>query len=266
MNEQMTISGELLRVLTCADAREKAMMARAVYKTIRENDLKFGQETAPDRPARPDQPELVPPNKMPRRSTGGLKNRIGLLHALAHIELNAIDLAADIIVRFGATLPAQFTEDWLKVLDDEARHFMMLDNRLRELESHYGALPAHDGLWQAAYDTRHDLGARLVIVPLVLEARGLDVTPATVSRLTANGDAASADLLQIIYEDEITHVGTGVNWLTYYCAEKGLEISDFFQQQVETYMRGGLKPPFNDDARALAGFSATLYAPTPNIG
>ncbi len=258
---ETTISALLLEVLNTADAVAKANHARTVFREISAQNLPFGAEPAPDRPARPAKPELVPPNKMPRRGTGGLKGRQGLLHALAHIELNAIDLAADIIIRFGADLPAAFTTDWLSVLDDEARHFLMLEKRLNELECSYGALAAHDGLWQAAYDTRHDLGARLAIVPLVHEARGLDVTPPTVERLETHGDAASAALLTIIYNDEITHVKIGMRWLNHYCAAQQIDIARFFQKQVAQHMRGGLKPPFNDEARALADFPATLYAP-----
>jgi len=261
MTSQTSITGLLMEVLATADARAKAMKGREIVAKVRAEKPVFGTVQAQDRPARPDQPELLPPNKLPRRSKGGLKGRQALLHALAHIELNAIDLAADIIVRFGATQPEAFTTDWLAVLDDESRHFLMLDNRLRELECHYGALPAHDGLWQAAYDTRHDIGARLAIVPLVHEARGLDVTPPTVARLEANGDVTSAALLQIIYEDEISHVKIGMRWLTHHCETNNLKIDDFFHEQIEKHMRGGLKPPFNDDARALANFPTTLYAP-----
>ncbi len=261
MTDTPTISGLLLDILQTADATEKALRARAVCQQITAHSLPFGNAVAPDRPARPTTPELVPPNKMPRRSTGGLKGRQALLHALAHIELNAIDLAADIIVRFGKDLPTDFTTDWLSVLDDEARHFLMLDKRLRELDCHYGALPAHDGLWQAAFDTRYDLGARLAIVPLVHEARGLDVTPATVTRLEGNGDSASAALLTIIYDDEITHVKIGMRWLRHHCAAQQIDIAAFFHEQIDRHMKGGLKPPFNDKARALADFPATLYAP-----
>lgn len=256
-----SISDLLLNVLNTADATQKARLARAVFRQIDADNPPLGEGQAPDRPARPSQPELVPPNKMPRRGKGGLKGRQALLHALAHIELNAIDLAADIIVRFGQAMPPEFTTDWLSVLDDEARHFLMLADRLMALDTYYGAMPAHDGLWSAAYDTRHDLGARLAIVPLVHEARGLDVTPPTVARLEAHGDAASAALLTIIYNDEINHVKIGMRWLRHYCAVQHIDIAPFFHDQIGKHMKGGLKPPFNDDARALADFPATLYAP-----
>src|SRR3546814_1366777 len=146
---------------------------------------------------------ILRPGQMPRRRSGGSdRGRIAMLHALAHIEFVAIDLAVDLVARFGGDFPRPFVDDWLGVAADEAMHFALLDRRLRALGSHYGALPAHGGLWEAAAATADDALARLAIVPMVLEARGLDVTPAMVDRFRAAGDEASARLLERIYRSE----------------------------------------------------------------
>lgn len=262
MTTPSTFDEAALAVLTCFDAREKAETSRRMAKLWQEGALALTFHTPPPkRPGRPGKPELLPPTQMPKRGRGGnLANRLALLHALAHIELNAIDLAWDIALRFGERLPQAFIDDWVSVGDDEARHFLMLDDRLRVLDSFYGALPAHDGLWQAAEETADNLLARLAIVPMVLEARGLDVTPATVSRLRAAGDEKSADILNIIYEDEIGHVAKGVHWFMAQCEGAGINAESAFKSCVRTHFRGILKPPFNDNARAKAGFPAHFYA------
>ncbi|HWA46953.1 MAG TPA: ferritin-like domain-containing protein, partial [Dongiaceae bacterium] len=165
-------------ILNAAEPAEKVARALALAGAWREGSAAFADAGHPPaRPARPERPNLLPPREMPKRKAGGsAEKRIALLHALAHIELNAIDLAWDIIARFAtAATPREFLEDWIKVGEEEAIHFSMLEARLKELGAAYGDLPAHDGLWQAAEETAHDLLSRLAIVPLVLEARGLDV-------------------------------------------------------------------------------------------
>ena len=183
-----TVSTDAVDILTANNAMVKARLAIEFGNYWLENpDLPVSQITVPGRPARPIRPKLIAANKMPkRRINSGLRGRIALLHALAHIELNAIDLACDIIARFCgfSDLPKDFTRDWIRIAADEARHFTLLNSQLSNLGSTYGALPAHDGLWEAAADTAHDLLARLAIVPLVLEARGLDVTPTMAKKLT----------------------------------------------------------------------------------
>ncbi len=195
---------------------------------------------------------------MAKRSRGtSIKGRVALLHALAHIELNAIDLAWDIIVRFpDEAMPTAFYDDWVQVADDEARHFDLLATRLADFGAGYGDLPAHDGLWRAACDTAHDLAARLAVVPMVLEARGLDVTPRTITELATHGDGASAALLQTIFDDEITHVAAGRRWFEVLCQRRGLEPVATWRALLETHFRGTVKPPFNLEARARAGLSA----------
>ncbi|MGC2411327.1 MAG: ferritin-like domain-containing protein, partial [Stellaceae bacterium] len=205
---------------------------------------------------------LRPPREMPRRRNfGSPAGRVALLHALAHIELNAIDLAWDLVARFAYSgLPCDFFEDWLGVAAEEAEHFALLSARLDALGSAYGALPAHDGLWEAASATAHDLIARLAIVPLVLEARGLDVTPEMMQRLTRAGDPESAAILARIYEDEIGHVAVGVHWFGRLCRDQGLDPEATFHDRVGRYFTGALKPPFNREARDKAGLPAAYYA------
>ena len=200
---------------------------------------------------------------MPKRRAGGAPaGRIALLHALAHIELNAIDLAWDIVARFAHDhLPREFCDDWVTVAVEEAAHHTLLAERLAAFGAAYGDLPAHDGLWQAAAATAHDLLARLAVVPLVLEARGLDVTPAMIARLDRFGDDASAAVLRRIYSDEIGHVATGMRWFSFLCARRGLPPSETYHDLVRRHFKGALKPPFNHTAREAAGFRATFYAP-----
>jgi uncharacterized ferritin-like protein (DUF455 family) len=206
---------------------------------------------------------LQPPRAMKRRRNfGSPAGRVALIHALAHIELNAVDLAWDIVARFSAeSLPRQFFADWVGVAAEEAEHFALLDARLRTLGATYGDLPAHDGLWAAAAVTAHDLVARLAVVPLVLEARGLDVTPEMMRRLEHAGDHDSAAILERLYIDEIGHVAVGAHWFDWLCRERGLDPVATFHDRVERYFTGALKPPFNDWARGRANLPAAYYAP-----
>ena len=206
-------------------------------------------------------PELLPPNRMPKRGRGGSeRGRAALLHALAHIEFVAIDLALDAAGRFGSEMGPEFVSDWLSVAADEAMHFALLDRRLRSLGSGYGGMPAHDGLWQAAEATAHDVAARLAVVPMVLEARGLDVTPTTIERFAAAGDATSARILQRILDDEIRHVRFGTKWFAILCQRDEMPVAANWKTLVERYFRGSVKPPFNDSARLAAGLSREFYA------
>lgn len=217
----------------------------------------------PDRPARPEKPVLLAPREMPKRGKAGNETgRIALLHALAHIEFNAVDLACDLIARFASPdLPRCFFDDWAIVAEEEAIHFSLISDRLCSLGSSYGALPAHDGLWEAAIETRHDLLARLAIVPLVLEARGLDVTPMMIKNLKAAGDSESVIILQRIYNDEIGHVAAGERWFTWMCHEQALDPTETYHRLVRRYFRGRLKPPFNHEARLAAGLAPGFYEP-----
>ena len=206
---------------------------------------------------------LVAPGGVPRRRvTAAPAGRIALMHALAHIELNAIDLAWDIIARFARSdIPRAFCHDWVGVAAEEALHFTLLARRLAGLGARYGDRPAHDGLWGAAEATADDLAARLAIVPLVLEARGLDVTLPMIERLTAADDPESAAILQRIHDDEIGHVAVGKRWFDWACAKAGHEPRSHWQHLVKTRFRGVLKAPFNHRSRALAGLPADWYGP-----
>lgn len=247
-------------VLLTVEPREKAMAARAAARAWAAGRLafRFGAEL-PDTPPRPREPELLPPGRMPKRGRAGSeRSRIALLHALAHIEYAAIDLAFDCAARFGAGRPPAFVSEWLSVGADEAMHFALLDRRLATLGSRYGALPAHAGLWEAAEQTRHDCAARLAVVPMALEARGLDVTPATVARFEAAGDVRSARILQRIYRDEIRHVAIGVRWFE---AEAGDDATARWQAIIGGGFAAIVKPPFNAPARDEAGMAASYFEP-----
>ncbi|MCA1713715.1 MAG: ferritin-like domain-containing protein [Gammaproteobacteria bacterium] len=206
-------------------------------------------------PGRPSRPKLVHPRDLPQRGLGTPEGRAGFIHAIAHIEFNAIDLAWDAVYRFRG-LPDAYYSDWVGVASDEARHFALLRERLRQLGFAYGDFDAHNGLWEMAEKTAHDGLARMALVPRVLEARGLDVTPAMIVKLRALGDDETAVILGIILREEIAHVAAGSLWFRWYCAQRGLEPDATFVALLTPYARGSLRGPFNDQARLAAGFSA----------
>lgn len=259
---ETSLTSAAVQILLTADPAEKVALSAATARAWKAGEIAMiGDAVPPARPARPQRPELLLPRDMPKRSAGGEKGRIALLHALAHIELNAIDLAWDIVARFVRDeVPRAFYDDWVAVAGEEALHHDLLAQRLAALGAAYGDLPAHDGLWQAAEQTADDLLARLAIVPLVLEARGLDVTPGMIDRLDRLGDAGSAAVLRRIYEDEIGHVATGLTWFKHLCEREGAEPAETYQALVRCRFKGALKPPFNASARARAGLSAEFYS------
>ena len=257
----MTSVAEAIRAaLLTGEARAKVMATRALARDWRRGALAWGFEPAmPEHPAWPAALELLPANGMPRRGGSGAK-AIALWHSFAHIEFVAIDLALDMAGRFGAQLGRAFVSDFLAVAADEAMHFALIDRKLRTLGSHYGALPAHGGLWQAAHETRHDPAARLAVVPIVLEARGLDVAPGARDRVLAQGDSHGARVLQRILDDEIRHVAAGTKHFVALCERAGLRPENHWKTLVARHFRGRLKPPFNDSARLAAGLSRDYYA------
>ncbi len=261
MVEQFSVGAAVLRVLQTGDPAAKVMAARRAAREWRLGRLAHDFcDDMPDIPARPDQPVLLRPRDMPRRGKGtSIPRRIALIHALAHIEFVAIDLAFDMIGRFGSQFPREFTDDWMRVGAEEAMHFVLLDRRLRAMGSFYGVLPAHDGLWDAAKETAYDAAARLAIVPMVLEARGLDITLQTVERFKQQGDHLTAKVLNRIYQDEINHVSFGTKWFEYACERINLPPHGHWRQLVKTHFKGGLKPPFNDSARQAAGLTQEYY-------
>ena len=248
--------------LLTGDKTAKVFATRKLAREWRLGRLDFTFDCAmPDRPQWPDDLELRLPRDMPRRGKGGSeKGRIALWHSLAHIEFVAIDLALDMAGRFGEEMGQAFVSDFLFVAADEAMHFALIDRKLDSLDSHYGALPAHDGLWSAAQDTAHDVAARLAIVPMVLEARGLDVTPATLERVAQQGDENGAKILKRILDDEIRHVAVGAKHFRTVCATRGENPPESWRKLVKTHFAGVLKPPFNDSARSAAGLSRDFYA------
>jgi uncharacterized ferritin-like protein (DUF455 family) len=251
-------------VLMCADPVQKATASIELYAAwceLSKEEL-ARLSSAPsssvvrvlDAPGRPDQPELVDARLLPRRGMGSLAGRIGLIHSLAHIEFNAINLAIDAVYRFRG-MPANYYEDWLKVASDEGEHFMLLHDRLLSLDTHYGALSAHDGLWDMARRTDHDILVRMALVPRILEARGLDVAPPMIVKLEQLGDEKTAAILQRIYTDEITHVEVGNRWFRHICEERKLDGTQVFRDLLQGENSAYLRSPYNREARLLAGFN-----------
>jgi len=256
------ISAACRRVLDEPHPIAKVKAARRAALDWRLGRLAHGFAiTMPDRPARTERPPLLPPSRMPKRGrAGSIRARVAMLHALAHIEYVAIDLAFDLVGRFGALFPRPFVDRWIGVGAEEAIHFALLERRLNAYDASYGDLPAHDGLWEAAEGTAANPLARLAIVPMVLEARGLDVTPSLINRFSAAGDQRSAQILRRIAEDEIRHVAAGVEWFRFLCERERFDCVQSWQSLVATHFRGTVKPPFNDSARERAGLTKEMMA------
>ena len=264
----MGVLADAREVLLTASPRLKAKRARLMRRDwLASQKIGDNPSSLPDQPARPDKPKLVSPAKVPRRRLGSPEGRGALLHAVAHIELNAIDLAADMIARFSlhpslaADVRNNFVADWSSVCDDEARHFILLADRLSELGLSYGDYAAHNGLWEAAQTTRDNFPARVAIAPLVLEARGLDVTPGMITKLNSVGDELSSRILETIYEEEIGHVAIGARWFKYLAAQQSESAESYFHALVRAHFKGRVKSPFNEKARTLAGLSRAYYEP-----
>jgi len=256
------ISQACRAVLDQADPIAKVKAARRAARDWRMGRLDWAfAAPMPDRPARTDRPPLLPPSQLPRRGRAGSpRGRIAMLHALAHIEYVAIDLAFDLVGRFAAAFPRHFVDRWIMIGAEEAMHFVLLERRLNAYGAHYGDLPAHDGLWEAAEATAADPMARLAVVPMVLEARALDVTPSLVSRFEAAGDDRSGRVLRRIADDEINHVAAGVDWFRFLCERERIDCAQNWQTQVRRHFRGTVKPPFNDSSRTKAGLTKEMMA------
>lgn len=256
--DQPSLCDASLAILNTHCVTHKALDTIRLVARYRADDLELGCATPPARPARPDKPTLVHPSMVPQRK--GKIGRAQLLHALAHIELNALDLALDtILLAANHGMEASFFDDWLLVAEQEAHHFLGLHKRLVSFGFGYGDFDAHDGLWEAAEVTRDCLRARMVIVPLVLEARGLDVTPSIMAKLRKAGDAGSAAQLQVIYAEEVGHVALGAKWFGRLCKIDGCDPEEEFREIIQERFRGKLKLPFNHEARERAGFPARFY-------
>ena len=245
---------EARAALAETDPAEKCRRVDALWARLGDSGPTARRAEDPPAAGRPARPALVLPSQVPRRRLGSPEGRAALLHAVAHIEFNAINLALDAALRFRA-MPASFHRDWLSVAHDEARHFRLLTDRLVGLDTAYGDLPAHNGLWEMAEKTAHDPLVRMALVPRVLEARGLDVTPGMIDRLRQAGDERSVACLEIILEEEVRHVAIGSHWFRYLCDRRGLEPEATFRRLLGEYHSSGLRGPFNREARREAGFT-----------
>ena len=246
----------------CLDAAtpdDKPALTLAMAAAFARGELAIPDDAPPPEPirmpGRPARPALVHPRDLPRRGFGTDEGRAAFIHAVAHIEFNAMDLAWDAVYRFRG-MPPEFYADWVSVASDEARHFNMLRARLREFGRDYGDFDAHNGLWEMAEKTAHDGLARMALVPRVLEARGLDVTPGMIVKLRALGDDATAGILDVILREEVAHVAAGSRWYRWCCARAGIEPRARFRELLREYASGVLHKPFNTQARLDAGFDA----------
>ncbi|KAF1008553.1 MAG: hypothetical protein GAK28_00975 [Luteibacter sp.] len=246
------------RCLDAADPAEKVRLTFATWDALCRDELRPDEASPPALPialpGRPERPRLVSPRELSQRGLGSAEGRAALVHAIAHIEFNAIDLAWDAVYRFRGK-PVAYYRDWASCANDEARHYTMLSGRLAELGHAYGDFDAHNGLWDMAEKTAHSDTARMALVPRVLEARGLDVTPGMMDRLRKQGDDRTVAILDVILREEVAHVAAGTRWFHYCCERDGIEPEATFATLLNDYMHGSLRGPFNLDARREAGFS-----------
>lgn len=248
---------EAKRCLDACEPADKAHLTHSVAAQWRAGALALESAVQPQPfgPAgQPSQLRYVHATAVSKRGAGTQEGRAALIHAIAHIEFTAINLAWDAVYRF-RNLPRAYYDDWVQVADEEARHFQMLQARLQHLGHDYGDFPAHGGLWDMAGRTAHDVLERMALVPRVFEARGLDATPGMIARLRSAGDGATADILEIIWREEVGHVGCGTRWFHYCCAQRGVDPQSTFCELLQRYMKGRLRGPFHYDSRRRAGFS-----------
>lgn len=252
--QKTCIRQQALTALLASDPQQKSELVRAmqaITTPVIDTAAIYPEPTGV--PGRPSAPIIVAPQKVPHRGLGSVEGRAGLLHALAHIEFNAINLALDIMWRF-AGMPAAFYGGWLNVAAEEVYHFNLLRDYLQELGFDYGAFSAHDGLWDMAERTQEDLLARLALVPRTLEARGLDACPLVRNRLAQVGDAKGAAILDIILRDEVGHVALGNYWYRWQCSQQKVDPIAMYPEMAEKFRAPTLKGPFNIPARLEAGF------------
>ena len=248
--------------LACDEIAAKLSLTHAAARDFEAGRLGLGgtSSVAPiAAPGRPQRPRLVAPRELAQRGLGSVEGRAALVHAVAHIEFNAINLAWDAVYRFRG-MPERYYADWVRVADDEARHFEMIATRLQQLGHRYGDFDAHDGLWDMATRTADSCLARMALVPRVLEARGLDVTPGMIERLRSVGDLDTVAVLDVILAEEVAHVAAGSRWFDWCCAQAGVEPQARFRELIDSHMRGSLRGPFNREARLRAGFTAAEIA------
>ncbi|MCX7111758.1 MAG: ferritin-like domain-containing protein [Proteobacteria bacterium] len=252
------LSSLALQILTTPDVETKLSLTHQAWRHCQHNEVGLEPDESPPLPPEsarfPDRPILVDPRELPKRKLGSTEGKVALLHAVAHIEFSAIQLAWDHLYRF-REMPKQYYLDWLGVAEEEAQHFELLRGRLREFGAEYGDLPAHAGLWGIATDTAYDVLARMALVPRFMEARGLDVTPGMIVKLQNVGDAASVKILQRILTDEVGHVALGSRWFQWICGQRGLNPEQEYFKLIDRHMKGQARGPFNLELRRQAGFS-----------
>jgi uncharacterized ferritin-like protein (DUF455 family) len=260
-----SLRAQALAALLLVDPADKARAAQALYEQARarpewvalatqQGALVVSDQPPGALPGRPAKPVLVPAKEVPTRSPFTLEGRAALLHAICHIEFNAINLALDAVWRFDG-MPAEFYLDWLQVASEEGLHFSLLHEHLQSLGHDYGDFAAHDGLWSMCERTANDIVARMALVPRTLEARGLDATPPIQAKLTRAGDLRAVQILDIILRDEVGHVAIGNRWFHHLCQARGLDAVTLYPALVQQYQAPRLKPPYNVEARRKAGFT-----------
>ncbi len=254
--------------LASRDIEEKIALTRESAARWRECGLQLESIEPPEPiadPGRPERPALVAPRDLPRRGVNTPQGHAALLHAICHIEFNAINLAWDAVYRF-RDMPRDFYDDWIRVADEEATHFDLLHQCLQNLSFKYGDFAAHNGLWEMAQKTAFDPLVRMALVPRVLEARGLDVTPGIMKKLQARGDKNAVAALEIVLRDEIGHVAIGSRWFKYLCEQRRMEPETTFRNLLSQYMTGRVKAPFHKQARLAGGFSEEELAYLESVG
>ncbi len=252
---------QALALLALPDPQEKATRTRALFDALDTLAIDPAARLEPTSalPGRPPLPRLVPAKSVPTRSPATIEGRAALLHAVTHIEFNAINLALDAVWRF-PDMPPEYYRDWLRVASEEALHFTLLREHLLTLGADYGAFDAHDGLWAMTQRTAHDITARMALVPRTLEARGLDAAPPMQAKLRQAGDLRAVEILDVILRDEVGHVAIGNRWYRWLCARDGHEPVSYYAELARRYEAPKLRPPFNTAARLAAGFTATEIA------
>ena len=258
INNKDNVYQRALQCLLEDDILKKCEQTHQLYQKLKSGELNSTPSSIKvikiEIPGRPQKPDLIDGKKVPRRGFGRVEGRAALFHALAHIEFNAINLALDAIYRF-QDMPKEYVLDWAKVASEEAYHFQLIADRLKDFNMNYGDLPAHNGLWDMAVRTDFDVMVRMALVPRVLEARGLDVAPKMIEKLKQLNDMPSANILSIIYKDEIGHVKIGNHWYLYCCEQRQIDSKSTFVDLIKRYTHGFLRGPFNYEARAEAGFT-----------
>jgi uncharacterized ferritin-like protein (DUF455 family) len=256
MANPVAIREQALACLLISDPWQKAQATQSLHQQVKEQGFILSPDSlaVPEIPGRPEKPDLVPPRDLPRRRNNQETGHATLIHAICHIEFNAINLALDALARF-ADMPDAYYSYWLQVAFEESTHFEMLNEHLGSMGFQYGDFSAHDGMWEMARKTHHDPLTRMALVPRVLEARGLDVTPKMMDKLKKSGDFRAVEILELILREEVGHVKVGTDWFNYLCEQRGLEPYSTFKQLLETYFNGEIRGPFHTEARLEAGFT-----------